>query len=727
MAAAVASLPSFFDASSRDIPSDKLAQMPSEPSTPGPSIGNSISSLSGSLQKNLISALIATPIAFREAEDANPTIQPTANMILLDDTKLSESSSEPHSKDALTPGAGRLNAQNPLAPVIHSVSGGSNAPEAPKSLYPIEIPNEWVHRTRNVGVGLNNVGNTCFLNSVLQCLLHTPALIWVASKHTSSQRCPASVGTFCMTCKFKDLATKTITANVGPSSYTPIPVLQNLKSIAKSLRHGRQEDAHEFLRYTVDAFQRSALHGTDPKLPHGIKETTWVHQIFGGRLRSRVTCRSCSHPSDTFDSLLDLSIDVARRPSIRAALDSFVSIDVLAGADKYKCEKCKKPVEAEKQFTIHDAPQILTIHLKRFTPLGRKVSHSVRYEEHLSLHKYMSAGQFGPRYSLYAVISHFGSGPNSGHYLAHVKAKNGRWYEMNDDSVEQCSRIPLDLKNAYVLFYAQDAGQALEAAISASGLAAPAEILPRKSVQNQGQKKRKAMFDDDDEEDLGTKVSPPDTEAKTKVSPTFEKPDLLGHKAPEIPSKDPAAIKLAARITAATKGKSITLSSSALLALSEYTNDSSEAETNDGGSERDSQVPGLSLPSSSTLVNTTSTPSIEKDDETVPQRSDSVLESPPSDSIDPSPSKPFDTPIPQSSFYGAPQKKRRHSHLDENSARFPPRFNRSKKHDHKRRHKHTPFSRDALRSNLHEDRSNQDQRTSMASRMKPKMNKRILT
>lgn len=128
-------------------------------------------------------------------------------------------------------------------------------------------------------------------------------------------------------------------------------------------------------------------------LPYAVKETTWVHKIFGGRLRSRVTCRSCGHPSDTFDSLLDLSIDVPKRASIREALDAFVAIDVLAGADKYKCEKCKKPVVAEKQFTIHEAPQVLTIHLKRFTPLGRKMTHLVRYDERLSLQKYMSAGQ----------------------------------------------------------------------------------------------------------------------------------------------------------------------------------------------------------------------------------------------------------------------------------------------------------------------------------------------
>lgn len=102
---------------------------------------------------------------------------------------------------------------------------------------------------------------------------------------------------------------------------------------------------------------------------------------------------TCHHNSDTYDSLLDLSIDIYKKESVRDALDGFVSIERLAGADKYNCEKCRKPVNAEKQFTIHEAPQILSLHLKRFTPMGRKIPQLVRYSDQLSLQRYMSDGQ----------------------------------------------------------------------------------------------------------------------------------------------------------------------------------------------------------------------------------------------------------------------------------------------------------------------------------------------
>ena len=70
-----------------------------------------------------------------------------------------------------------------------------------------------------------------------------------------------------------------------------------------------------------------------------LAETTWVHKIFGGRLRSRVTCCECQHHSDTFDSILDLSLDIHGVDALKDALRKFVTVDFLKGADKYKCEK----------------------------------------------------------------------------------------------------------------------------------------------------------------------------------------------------------------------------------------------------------------------------------------------------------------------------------------------------------------------------------------------------
>ena len=64
-----------------------------------------------------------------------------------------------------------------------------------------------------------------------------------------------------------------------------------------------------------------------------------MHQLFGGQLRSRVHCKGCGHNSDTYDSILDLSLDIHRTSSLKDALKSFVAPDYLKGSDKYKCDQ----------------------------------------------------------------------------------------------------------------------------------------------------------------------------------------------------------------------------------------------------------------------------------------------------------------------------------------------------------------------------------------------------
>jgi ubiquitin carboxyl-terminal hydrolase 36/42 len=140
----------------------------------------------------------------------------------------------------------------------------------------------------------------------------------------------------------------------------------------------------------TESLQKSCLPGSSQKIEPKVAESTWVHRLFGGRLRSRVKCRDCGHPSDTFDTFLDLSIDIQGTSSVREALYRFIKMDVLGGQDKYKCEKCKKFVVAEKGFTIHKAPPVLIIHLKRFTPFGRKLTIPIRYDEQLQLQPFMS-------------------------------------------------------------------------------------------------------------------------------------------------------------------------------------------------------------------------------------------------------------------------------------------------------------------------------------------------
>ncbi|XP_019731408.1 ubiquitin carboxyl-terminal hydrolase 36 isoform X2 [Hippocampus comes] len=333
----------------------------------------------------------------------------------------------------------------------NTIGGQGDGIAAPqKMLFPAnKLTLKW-ERVYRVGAGLHNLGNTCFLNSTVQCLTYTPPLANYLLAKEHSRVCHQSG--FCMICVMQNHIIQTF-ANTG-NAIKPVSFIRDLKKIARHFRFGSQEDAHEFLRYTIDAMQKACLNGY-PKLDRQTQATTLVHQIFGGYLRSRVKCSICKSVSDTYDPYLDIAVEIRQAVNIVRALELFVKPDVLSGENAYMCAKCKKKVPATKRFTVHRTSNVLTLSLKRFANFsGGKITKDVGYPEFLNIRPYMSQSSGDPvMYGLYAVLVHSGYSCHAGHYYCYVKASNGQWYQMNDSMVHSSNIKVVLNQQAYVLFY----------------------------------------------------------------------------------------------------------------------------------------------------------------------------------------------------------------------------------------------------------------------------------
>ncbi|KYQ92242.1 peptidase C19 family protein [Tieghemostelium lacteum] len=333
-----------------------------------------------------------------------------------------------------------------------------------------------------VGSGLRNLGNTCFMNSVLQCLTYSAPLANFMRSHEHSKNC-SSTG-FCIFCSLENHIIKSLDSS--GKVIMPKEIAMNIKKIAPTFRLGRQEDSHEFIRFVIEGLQKVCL-SQYPKgsIPHRDTMTTVVGSIFGGYLRSQVKCTVCNYESNTFDPFMDLCVDINHADSLQKGLAHFVKSEILDHSNKYKCSKCKKLVKATKQLKIHIAPPILTIQLKRFSFMGMfggKINKSINFEPQLNLSPFMTQSTSDAVYDLYGVLTHLGGSTNSGHYFCFVKNSNGVWHKLDDEFVSQVSLDNVLSQKAYILFYSKR--------VSPQQLSSSSTITNTQNIKNENGKRK---------------------------------------------------------------------------------------------------------------------------------------------------------------------------------------------------------------------------------------------
>ena len=98
-------------------------------------------------------------------------------------------------------------------------------------------------------------------------------------------------------------------------------------------------------------------------------------------------------------------------------------------------------------------PNILIIHLKRFTNDGKKIVKLIDFPiDNLDLKKYcIGYDKKKSIFSLVGICNHIGS-LNSGHYYSYCK-QNNDWYKFDDTSVSKINKDEIITKHAYCLFY----------------------------------------------------------------------------------------------------------------------------------------------------------------------------------------------------------------------------------------------------------------------------------
>jgi len=344
-------------------------------------------------------------------------------------------------------------------------------------------------------LGLKNLGNTCFMNSVLQSLSNIEEFCNVltslpsldeqikSSKDTKKQVDRRISDGVIVTDELKKVL-MALKQSDDKSAISPNSLFEAIWKVVPRFRGYQQQDAHEFLRYMLDRLHTELLHLLPGKLKAEprIQSNSLVTSVFGGTLQSCVTCLTCKSTSKTNDPFLDLSIDIPQiytgppRKSkdkeilpvchVHDCLQKFVEREELADSEKFFCNSCKSKQPATKQFWIRRLPTVLCLHIKRFrwSAYARtKIDTFIEFPlSGLDMSGYLLKNLSGTRYSnagsslydLAAVIVHHGTGAGSGHYTAFA-TNNHAWFNFNDCSVKETDFQTVNSSRAYILFYVQ--------------------------------------------------------------------------------------------------------------------------------------------------------------------------------------------------------------------------------------------------------------------------------
>jgi len=344
-------------------------------------------------------------------------------------------------------------------------------------------------------VGLVNLGNTCYLNSILQALFCTQMFQGMVIASRTDKILPLLHG-LQRVFRSMSLSRRASTCpreflGLSRPPWFDIGYQQDCSEFFTFLLHSLdEEEEKEKMLYEVERSiikeqehcapissagslgqEESDVKSKNPSnssLDSGVESSgescpspTIVNSIFGGELDTAYKCMDCDSISHVITKFTNLHLPISNtvnnpmlylpnlpnisitrtkhKLSVNDLLLSYLQPENLDGDNQYHCDHCLRLNNAVKTTQIKVAPKHLVITLLRFkydnaTSRKVKLTRSIDCPRIVNL----TVGEGIVRYNLYCVVVHFGLSSEGGHYYTLVRDKE-EWLKVSDEEVEMWS------------------------------------------------------------------------------------------------------------------------------------------------------------------------------------------------------------------------------------------------------------------------------------------------